>query len=512
MNGIFFSNGGVSTTSNSFPNQKAMNQNLQNSAPNGSNSSTTQLPLLQGWNGLTNHAPVQTVNPMHLQGSQWTGQQQQQKGEQSMAAPMMGFNMQLPAQIIQDALALSNPVSADDDPLLCEHIIQGLQRGDNYKTILNGLHGHNGHSASLWKDYYLEHKERLDKWVNMCLRNMQGIASTSTSNESTIKQSPSSSMLPPLRNERPANSASGVVSIKKPSPFTSMGNGSRASGSSSHKQTATPSVPPSKPRVKERKLTPRDEIVQATGSRRATMNSITVGSPIFDKRLPPPHAEIKIPEPPSRSPTPPPQSSLVLKGRGYKYTDEDDAYFAKFIQWHMMENPHYTKTELCEMIAEKAPHHSAASWMSHWHQIHDLLDKIMASFREGEGDVTTPEPASSSPRKRPLYKDDSSIDDDESGCDSEKEERPAKKRARGKVVQAEDQTVMGPTGSRFTDADRYAMAAYIAEAPDRNGSCEGWRLFAEKHPQRTPAAWNRYYTRKEDELRALATNIKREDQ
>jgi hypothetical protein len=117
--------------------------------------------------------------------------------------------------------------------------------------------------------------------------------------------------------------------------------------------------------------------------------------------------------------------------------------------------------------------------MSHWHQIHDLLDKIMASFREGEGNVTSSEPASSFPRKRPLYKDDSTSDE-ESECESDQEERPARKRARGKIVQAEDQTVMGPAGSRLTEADRYAMAAHIAEAPDRNGSFEGWRAFAEQ--------------------------------
>ena len=48
---------------------------------------------------------------------------------------------QLPAHILQDALALSTPVGAADEPLLCEHIIQGIKRGENYKAILNGLHG-----------------------------------------------------------------------------------------------------------------------------------------------------------------------------------------------------------------------------------------------------------------------------------------------------------------------------------------------------------------------------------
>ena len=32
--------------------------------------------------------------------------------------------------------------------------------------------------------------------------------------------------------------------------------------------------------------------------------------------------------------------------------------------------------------ASQAPHHSATSWASHWHQRHDIADKIFATYHD----------------------------------------------------------------------------------------------------------------------------------
>lgn len=90
--------------------------------------------------------------------------------------------------------------------------------------------------------------------------------------------------------------------------------------------------------------------VPATGGR-STLNSLSVPSPVFNDRLPPPHADLKIPEPPSRSPSPP--TRVIPQGRGNKYTDEDRQFFLKFISWRLKQDPTLTRNDLCNMLAEK---------------------------------------------------------------------------------------------------------------------------------------------------------------
>ena len=84
---------------------------------------------------------------------------------------------------------------------------------------------------------------------------------------------------------------------------------------------------------------------------RTTQNSLSAPTPVFDDRLPPPNAEIRIPSPPSRSPSPP--RHIVPQGRGNKYTPEDRDFFVRFISWRLKGNPSLTRMDLCEQLAEK---------------------------------------------------------------------------------------------------------------------------------------------------------------
>lgn len=118
------------------------------------------------------------------------------------------------------------------------------------------------------------------------------------------------------------------------------------------------SAPPVKKRGRPRKTAPSNHstppviIDQPAGSRRNTINSITAPTPVFGGRLPAPNYEIKIPEPPSRSPTPP---SVVIphRGRGNKYTKEDREYFIKFIGWRLKQDPTLNRNDLCELLEQK---------------------------------------------------------------------------------------------------------------------------------------------------------------
>ena len=175
----------------------------------------------------------------------------------------------------------------------------------------------NGHSASLWKDYYLEHKERLDAWIALCLQ-ADAPKNTATAKKPvvakpTLKCEPSMS---PIVKASPAPTMKQKEKIKK--ERTSV--------------TPSASIPP---RI----------------SGRTTQNSLSAPDPVFGDRLPPPNTEIRIPAPPSRSPSPP--SHIVPSGRGYKYTPEDRDFFIKFISWRLKGDPTSTRMDHCAQLAEK---------------------------------------------------------------------------------------------------------------------------------------------------------------
>ncbi|KAK7029086.1 hypothetical protein R3P38DRAFT_2933936 [Favolaschia claudopus] len=110
---------------------------------------------------------------------------------------------------------------------------------------------------------------------------------------------------------------------------------------------------------------------------RKTRNSLASHFPVHSEALPPAHRDIQIPRAPSRSPTPPTQVILLQRG-GSKFTEADRRHFIEFIQWRLSDDRTLTRSELCDQLSEKAPHHSARSWGSYWQRHHDLPDKILA--------------------------------------------------------------------------------------------------------------------------------------
>lgn len=53
----------------------------------------------------------------------------------------MGFNPLFQQQLFQDALAMSQPVEAADEPLLVQVLLSAKKKKESYKEALNGLHG-----------------------------------------------------------------------------------------------------------------------------------------------------------------------------------------------------------------------------------------------------------------------------------------------------------------------------------------------------------------------------------
>lgn len=104
-------------------------------------------------------------------------------------------------------------------------------------------------------------------------------------------------------------------------------------------------------RAVSRKIKRTEQSVQPSKGRRSTINSLSAPEPVYDDRLPAPNAELKVPEPPSRSPSPP--TVIVPQGRGNKYTPDDRDFFLKFISWRLKCDPTLNRNDLCAQLAEK---------------------------------------------------------------------------------------------------------------------------------------------------------------
>ncbi|KAF8634397.1 hypothetical protein AX15_000852 [Amanita polypyramis BW_CC] len=399
----------------------------------------------------------------------------------------------IPQQVIHDALTMSAPVEAADEPTLVQAILSSRNKGETYKDALNSLHGKNGHSASLWKDYYLEHKDRLDAWIAMCI-DADAQKTTATTKKPMVAKLKLESSPPPVIKFSPA---------------------------------------PSTAKQKQKTMTPHAAQPSRTGGR-ITQNSLSAPAPVFDDRLPPPNKEIRVPPPPSRSPSPPRQ--IVPQGRGNKYTSEDREFFIKFISWRLRGNPNLTRMGLCEQLSEKAPHHTPQSWASYWSNHHDLPDKILAaahgeaaeSENEEEDPLSTGEDEDDfPPDRRPKYYesslsseedrysddeddgneddrdgDDNDDNDDNDDDDNDDDDAP---------VQIYDESRMGPKGGPFTEADLYITAKYVAFFSDFENvtARERWEPYHEQHPQRSAKAWAEYYRRNERAIKRLAAKIRR---
>ncbi|KAG6911548.1 hypothetical protein DXG01_011850 [Tephrocybe rancida] len=376
-------------------------------------------------------------------------------------APMGGFNMPFfPQQMMQDNFNVLSPVERVEEKIILQTLVESRNRRETYKDALNSLHGKNGHPASQWKDYYLDHKDRLDETISLYL-NPPKVA---------------------------------LQAIKKPSPSTFKVEPSPAR-----------SLPPKRPGSVQRP--------QPTTGKRNTINSLTAPAPVFGDRLPAPNADLQIPDPPSRSPSPP--TVVIPAARGNRYTPEDREFFLKFIAWRLKGDPTLTRNDLCALLAERAPHHTAQSWASHWSNKHDLPDKILAAAKgdESESEESEPEPeAKRAARRRPKYKDSSSEEEEEDEEDNDAQSEPESDGDDDEPIKVFSESDMGPKGGSFTDADLYVTAKYTLTLPkfDEASGKERWQPYSERFPQRSAKSWGEYYRRNEDAITRLARKMKRQ--
>ncbi|KAH8120205.1 hypothetical protein DFH11DRAFT_1499951 [Phellopilus nigrolimitatus] len=261
-----------------------------------------------------------------------------------------------------------------------------------------------------------------------------------------------------------------------------------------------------------------------SASRRRTLNSLSSTPSLGLLASVPPSVPIDshtgLPASPSRSPSPP------VAAPGQKYTDDDAVFFFKRIAYDLSRNPEHNKASLCDMLAKKAPHHSALSWKTYWIRHEDVADKmllltqlddqdreeVIRSWKTGisvtangtgnqsrkqakkvnyqENSESGSGSDSESDGSESAYSEEVSNDEDEDGDDA--------------VGSTDDDEELGVAGSPFTTAECRVLAKHIAIVPDWFRGYKEWDDFTSTYTQRTPASWKEFYRRRSKDVDALA--------
>ncbi|EMD42154.1 hypothetical protein CERSUDRAFT_110691 [Gelatoporia subvermispora B] len=357
----------------------------------------------------------------------------------------------------------------NDEKFLVESLVHAEKNQRTYLQALEGLQGVNNHPGAAWKDYYLVHRKRLDRLVADALLHkphgelLQSSSNASRSHADNIASSGTlaKDMKPKQRCELPRSIPPPKVKIT-----------ARRSPERVVKREPKPSAPL---RVKRERSSPPLKTVK------------TQRKPILEHvSLHPNFEETRVPEPPSRSPTPP--TRVVPRGRGNAFTPEDHSYFIAFLQRRLAERPRSTRDELCKTLEEKVPHHSAAAWLSYWSRNHNLPDKLMTEARaRADEDSSDDEP--------PIYTVYSSDENDEEDLDA-------------------DMDIKQMSSGPITSADLRVIARYrLAHSEwDSLSNEERWDAFHTKYPVRSAATWaemaRKYRPEIEDCIRKLRRRVR----
>ncbi|KAL6308534.1 hypothetical protein BKA93DRAFT_518439 [Sparassis latifolia] len=421
------------------------------------------------------------------------------------------FNLPMvPSQTSTDGTARTNvtPISPDDEDLLVQKLHASIGTGQLDSDVVETLHGVCNHTATQWKDHYMNNYKRIHDQIST-------ISDTSQSNDPLApEQAPLAG-----QNADPGSQPAGIPlsmeshsqCLRNPVAFEShpqpTGNSlaselhSQPAGilPASHTEASTSMHPLALPRhylrsAHHRVLLPRFSNSNSKNSRHNAT-----------------HAALHIPTPPSRSPTPPAPHPPKRTGNprfANAYTDEDDSFYIRSIQWYLQQDHTLSRSVITGKIAKKAPHHSLDSWKSYYKRRANLVDTIFAKAQEYVNVIPTAEqgskhvPAGSSPLTSSSNEDN---DDSDSNLSSIPGDEPRTE---------DDARNMGETGGPYTDADLRIVAKFIASTSDWDERLrhEKWEPFQDKYPGRGYRSWAEFYRRQAPAIDRLVRKYKRRDQ
>ncbi|KZT06005.1 uncharacterized protein LAESUDRAFT_726581 [Laetiporus sulphureus 93-53] len=315
------------------------------------------------------------------------------------------------------------------------------------REALEKLHGVNNHTAGSWKDYYLEHFDRL--YPQLCHLEDSSFSQPRLASRSAVVEH-----APKPKEQREA---------------------SRSSQSAIEQSVLGRDNPSSQKAARSRQSNHRLE-----------------------------RASLEAPAGPSASAQTLETSSRLpgISGRGdhHDYTEEDEQLVMKTVQQMIKQDPKTSKRQICNRLADKTPHRSYRYWVRYLYRTRrSLVNSAMAAARKSE---PIQKDIADSHDEVPDENEDASVRVDDRG--SERESESAQDNASESDESSEldtdesepdtddDEQNMGLLGERYTKADIRLAAKYIVATPGwllMRPTERRWTAFQEKYPHRSIHAW-----------------------
>lgn len=254
----------------------------------------------------------------------------------------------------------------------------------DYKAVLESLHGvstchsHrvarllinidnpqiNSHTADDWKDYFLQHVDRLSLFVRGTPDRAQNIPASAEVQIGSCSHSIVQRCTPQddsshersvdldvaikgaLRKNGDFKPTSLVPSARHDRGSTSQNRlrPSRLNNDASGRKGPQTYRNPSRKKIESH--APLNERDHGTAHNVHTVISSQHSQPASRHVV-----DLEVASTPSRSPTPPDRIQRCSQTR-HKFTEEDGTYFVKFVHWRLKNNPDITATEVCKQISE----------------------------------------------------------------------------------------------------------------------------------------------------------------
>ncbi|KAI0375553.1 hypothetical protein BV20DRAFT_1117115 [Pilatotrama ljubarskyi] len=422
-------------------------------------------------------------------------QQQQQGGGQQPPPPQQ--------QAIPPA-----PVGSvlNDEALLVEALKSCKTDRVTPRQAIERLDGVNNHSASAWKDYFLDNLERLHSLSRPRhvlppagnassfngVASSQDVHSTTGLGERTSSAGHRPNLPLPRRREHPSDDKSQHPQVD-----------SHASEQSSLPRSQGPAHP---------SVTGLRDIYTSHVSAESSVNAAgtrrTRGEPAAEF-----HAGTRIP-PSSGRQKPQPPLSLIDVSRGVrKFTEAEHIFFIHYLRWRLMKDPMVAKQDLYTELAKEIPHHDAAAWKRHWDSYPQVPDQIYnSSAQRVPPSEIARQPASTARVARPssfgrsAQHGTSSTDGSEDDSGDEPVSEDDVQRLSEPFLPMTRRRREATRGTNVTEEDVKAMARYMLENSatweSRRKGLERWKDFAAKpeNMKRSLPAWVHIEVRRAQEI------------
>ncbi|KAI0719645.1 hypothetical protein C8T65DRAFT_636020 [Cerioporus squamosus] len=368
----------------------------------------------------------------------------------------------------------------DDEKILIEALKKAKADGLTPLQALKKLHSVNDHTETGWKNYFLDHVERLYPKVYRDVRPLS-VPYVEVPQHSSTSRNHAGSSSTSARKDRsrspPRHNPPPIPRFRARSP--------ELPPSLSRQRSTNNATPPRSHAARENR---GPQVPSSPSSARSKR-----GDPVADFHAGthiPPLAVYSKPKVPPRNPG------------SKRFTDDDKIFFIHYLRWRLRrEGPIPTRSVLYAELAEQTPHRDAEAWKRHWDDHPQLPDRILIEARNREWPDSQTAPTAPAPDGP---SDEEGEEDEDGEGEGEADEEEAEDRHAGHPADRPSAGDAPNSGKgkttrkhivrlRVTESDLRAMAKYMAEKEavwdSYPSQCACWEEFARNNTKRSYSAW-----------------------